>query len=240
MKQLLNLKWVAALAVPFLCLSSCVVPTAGGGSGSTGLNRNYIKNAITQYGSCHNVSLTRTNGDVMLYGKNGYAGQNCPTAMLSELKRLRNKGARLKDVQLTENGNYCILFNRNDCSWNHVPSGLRSKILEYKRKNYEVTAVAFNDRYDWVIVAKNVYACSNTALSANLRESGKKYGRLLTVCMTNECTIAVYQGGYRFIGTIPAGLKAALNSAPFDVRVVKVAGTAWFISDGSGRYKYHM
>ena len=39
-------------------------------------DRNYVKNCIKEWGTCKNVAITKTNGDVALYGRCGYAASN--------------------------------------------------------------------------------------------------------------------------------------------------------------------
>ena len=36
-------------------------------------DRNYVKSQIKKWGTCKNVAITKTNGDVALYGTCGYA-----------------------------------------------------------------------------------------------------------------------------------------------------------------------
>ena len=51
-------------------------------------DRKYVKNQIEKWGKCKNVAITKTNGDVALYGKCGYAASNVPTGLSNKLKEL--------------------------------------------------------------------------------------------------------------------------------------------------------
>ena len=125
-------------------------------------DRNYVKNAIKRWGSCKNVAITKTNGDVALSGRNGYVASNVPTELLNKLKELNKSNLLIDDVQLTESGRWCVLYGKNDATWtNNIPANLASKIREFHSSNYMVRSISFNDYGDWVIVSDEYYATSS-------------------------------------------------------------------------------
>ncbi|MCR4561377.1 MAG: hypothetical protein K5685_15010, partial [Bacteroidales bacterium] len=67
-------------------------------------SREYIRNMIESKGECKNVAITKTNGDLMLYGRNGWYGQGCPRGLTDALYELNNRNELIDDVVLTENG----------------------------------------------------------------------------------------------------------------------------------------
>ena len=86
-------------------------------------DRKYVKNQIEKWGKCKNVAITKTNGDVALYGKCGYAASNVPTGLSNKLKELNKSNTLIDDVQLTESGRWCVLYGKNDADWtNTAPS----------------------------------------------------------------------------------------------------------------------
>ena len=66
------------------------------------------------------------------------------------------------------------------------------------------------------------------------------YGAVLATCITEDAAVVVYEEGYRFLGDVPQDLKRRLETVSFNVYRVKIAGSAWFISDNKSRYSYNM
>lgn len=204
-------------------------------------DRSYVKNAIKKWGSCKNVAITRTNGDVALHKRNDYAAGSVPVSLLNKLKQLHGRNNLIDDVQLTESGQWCVLFDDNGASWSdNIPSGLISKIREFNDNAYIVRSITFNDRNEWIIVSDEYFATSSTSLSNWLREGLKKWGKLWAVSISDDAAVAVYQNGFCYRGNVPEALKEALRSTSFDVYRLKVAGTGWFFADMNENYRYHM
>ena len=98
---------------------------------SYGQSREFIRESIRKYGECCNVAITKTNGDVMLYGRNGYATNGCPSGLNQTLKELNRQEQHIKDVQLTENGRWLVLYGTNGYSWSDIPYGLERKLEQF-------------------------------------------------------------------------------------------------------------
>ena len=194
-------------------------------------DRNYVKNAIKRWGSCKNVAITKTNGDVALSGRNGYVASNVPTELLNKLKELNKSNLLIDDVQLTESGRWCVLYGKNDATWtNNIPANLASKIREFHSSNYG----------DWVIVSDEYYATSSSDLTNWLRNGSNKYGRLWAVCITDDAAVAVFANGFCVRGNVPEDLLSALRSTSFNVYRLKISGSSWFFADENGNYRYYM
>lgn len=204
-------------------------------------DRNYVKNQIKKWGTCKNVAITKTNGDVALYGKCGYATSNVPTGLSNKLKELNKASILIDDVQLTETGTWCVLYGKNDAAWSAgVPTSLVNKINEFHNSNYMVRSITYNDRGQWVIVSDEYYATSSTDLTNWLKNGSNRWGRLWAVCLTDDAAVAVYANGFCYRGDVPEDLKAALRSTSFDVYRLKVSGTSWFFADTNGNFRYWM
>lgn len=204
-------------------------------------DRNYVKNQIKKWGTCKNVAITKTNGDVALYGTCGYAASNVPTGLSNRLKELNKAGTLIDDVQLTESGKWCVLYGKNDATWtNDIPASLAGKINEFHNNNYVVRSITFNDYGQWVIVSDEYYATSSVELTNWLKSGSNKWGRLWAVCLTDDAAVAVYANGFCYRGNVPDALKDALRSTSFDVYRLKVSGTSWFFADTNGNFRYWM
>lgn len=204
-----------------------------------GQGRSYIRQQIDKHNECRNVAITKTNGDLMLYGRNGYAVSGCPLKLVEALKELNQENEFIDDVQLTENGSWLILYGDNGFQWRDIPYSLEIKIREYNRDGEVVTSVTFNDAGDWIVISRDHFSASNSSLSEWLREGLESYGKLWAACITDDAIVAVYANGYKFYGDVPYDLQRSLEKASVDVYRLKIAGDAWFFADinGVGMYR---
>ena len=203
-------------------------------------SRQYIREQIQKWGECKNVAITEYNGDLALYGRNGWAGIGLPRELSNTLDELNEKNELIDDVQITEKGNWLVLYGDNGFHWSGIPYSLEKEIREYNRRNDVVTSVTFNDDGDWIIISRQYYTASSQGIQDWLVEGAEKYGQLWAACITSDAIVACYEEGYKYFGNVPQGLKDALSKSSLNVYRIKIAGTAWFYSDEDGNYNYHM
>jgi hypothetical protein len=203
-------------------------------------SREYIRNAISEWGECRNVAITKYNGDLALYGSNGYAHSGCPKGLNDAITELHNDGEYIDDVQLTEDGSWVILYGDNGLRWNDIPYSLEQKLREYNNMGEVITSVTFNDAGNWIVITKNYFSSSHSEVNQWLKEGNEEYGLLWAACVTDDAIVAVFDDGYKFIGNVPESLKKALRETNLDVYRLKIAGSAWFFADKNGRYNYNM
>lgn len=220
----------------FLLFILCFPGT--GISAQTG--RSYIKSKIQAWGECRNVAITKTNGDLALYGLNGSARSGCPSNLNQALDELNRREEYIDDVQLTEEGRYVILYGNNGIVWNDIPYSLEKQLRMYNREEEVITAVTFNDKGEWIVITTHYMAASDPSISQWLKEGNRQHGKLWTACITDDALVAVYENGYRFKGNVPDDLRQALRSTKLDVIRLKIAGSAWFFADSKSRYRYSM
>lgn len=219
-----------------ICILVAVMPLVMNAQRS----REYIRNEISRHGECRNVAITKTNGDLMLYGSNGWAATGCPSSLTEALDELNEEGEYIDDVQLTEKGRWLILYGNNAFRWNYISSSLETEIREYNRRGDVVTSVTFNDDGDWIVISKEHFSASDNRIVEWLKDGLEEYGQIWSACVTDSAIVAVFENGYKFLGDVPSDLKSKLDSVDFDVYRMKIAGTAWFISDGVDEYDYSM
>lgn len=203
-------------------------------------SREYIRNEITYQGNCRNVAITKTGGDLMLYGTNGWAGMGLPTDLTDALSELNNDNEYIDDVQLTENGKWLILYGNCGFRWNNIPYSLEKKLREWNANNEVVTCAAFNDYGEWIAISQNYYSASSDSLMSWLEDGAQKYGVLWTAAVTNDGVVAVFEEGFISKGNVPDSLWDKLRETSINVYRLKIAGTSWFIADKSGNYDYYM
>lgn len=214
--------------------TAIVVPFYGQNS------REYIRNSISNWGECKNVAITKTNGDVALYGKNGYSCSCVPSGLKESLSELRQDGELIDDVQLTENGKWLILYGNNGIVYNNIPYQLEEKLKEYNENNEVITSVTFNDSGDWIVISTKRFCASDSRISTWLEDGLEEFGQLWAVCLTDDAMAAVYEKGYKFFGNVPEDLKQKLKNSGLDVFRLKIAGSSWFFANKNGIYYYNM
>lgn len=202
--------------------------------------RSHIKSAISSWGSCRNVAITKTNGDLALNAKNAYAATGLPQGLSKALSKLNDDGEFIDDVVLTESGRYLILYGNNGIMWNDIPYSLERKLREYNEDGEVILSVTMNDAGDWIVISKEHYSASDTRISEWLKDGNEKHGMLWSVCLTDDALVAVFAHGYKFAGNVPQSLRDAIKKSNLDVFRLKIAGSAWFFADMDGNYKYNM
>lgn len=205
---------------------------------STG--RDYIKEQISLKGSCRNVAITCTNGDLMLFGNNGWAASNCPEGLTDALDEINEKGEYINDVQLTEEGRWLIIYGDNGLRWNDIPYSLELELRAMNAAQEKIASATFNDSGDWIIITDNYISCSSDYLDEWVSEGQETNGSAWTACITEDAVIVVYEYGYKTLGNIPETLGEALRSTEINVYRLKIAGQSWFFSDGQEEYDYYM
>ena len=233
----MNISSEKRFAIRALAIAVCVFFFVGT---SNGQGRNYIKEQIRKEGECRNVAITKSNGDLMLFGLNGCARSGCPSNLDNAIEALNNSGEFIDDIQLTEEGRWLILYNNNEMLWNDIPYSLEKKLNEYYENDEVITSVTFNDDNDWIVITTQYFSSSDNRINTWLKEGCDKHGQLWAACITDEAIVAVYANGYSFSGDVPQSLLDALDKTRLDVYRLKIAGSAWFFADLDGDYEYNM
>ena len=204
-------------------------------------NRDKIKSAIDEWGSCRNVAITSYGGDIALNYKNACAfSGSVPQKLYDALVELNNEDKFIDDIVLTEQGRYLILNGNNGFVWNDLPYGLEKKMREYNADNDVILSVAFNDNDDWIIIGDRISASSDKIMTY-IKEGMEKHGGLWAAHLTNDGLALVYENGFKFLGNVPYALKEKLKVVDFDVYKLKfTADGAYFIADKKGHFTYKM
>ena len=210
-------------------------------SGSRGGAREFVRNHIEKNGNCRIVSITKIGGDIVVCGDNNWAANGCAQNITDTLQEITDDDERIIDVCLTELGRFVVLYGRNAGRWNNIPRDMEYHLRRLNADNEELYSATLNDAGDWIVVGSEHYACSATWLKAWIAEGVRKYGILRAATVSTDAAVAVYDGGYRFYGNVPEDMKSALRETTMDVRIIKIAGSAWFFADSTGyRYRYKM
>ena len=204
-------------------------------------SREYIREAIEEWGSCRNVAVTLTGGDIALNWNNAYAYYGIPSDLAESLDELHEDGKYIDDVQLTEDGNWLILYGDNGFVWNGIPYSLEHKIREYNDEGEVVTSVTFNDCGDWIVISQEHISASTSEIYEWIEGGIKRYGQLWSAHLTDDGMVLCYERGYKYLGNVPDNLKEALFESELDVYRIKfLSDGTYFFSDMDGYYEYYM
>lgn len=206
-------------------------------------SREYIRNTIQRWGQCRNVAITKTNGDVAIYGASGsgYACKDVPASLAKTLGQLRDDDKYIDDVQLTEQGNWLILFGKNSIRYHGIPEDLKETLKKAISEDETITSVTFNDSGDWILISDEYVRSSNDALQEWLSEGMEDLGKVYAACVTDDAVIVVFQEGYKYYGTVPVDLLDALKDTTIEVYRLKVSGGSWFFADMKGKnFRFNM
>lgn len=221
------------LLLSLICLLSGVTAQSQG--------RKFLRDKIYEWGSCKNVAMTLTGGDIALTGRNGWAASGIPKDMSARLSALNSSNELIDDVVITENGSWLILWGDNGASWRGCPAGLESKIHQWNNNKEVINSITFNDNGDWIMISDTKYTASDSDIMEWLKDGENDYGELWAAHLTNDGLAVVYERGYKFLGEVPDNLKEKLEETTIDVYRLKfLSDGAFFIADKKGRYDYFL
>lgn len=204
-------------------------------------SRAYIRNQIEKWGSCRNVAVTLTGGDLALNYNNAYAYSGIPSNLANAIKSLHDDSEFIDDVQLTEAGRWLVLYGNNGLRWYNIPSDLERQLRKYNDRGDVITSVTFNDKGGWIIISSEYITASNSEVNGWIKEGIEEYGQLWAAHMTNDGLALCYERGYKFMGNVPETLKNKLRETKIDVfRIKFLSDGTYFIADKDGNYSYYM
>lgn len=204
-------------------------------------SRSVIRDQISEWGSCRNVTLTMTGGDLALNGRNSCVCPDVPVGLALELATLQEDDEYIDDVQLTEDGCWLILYGDNGFVWEELDPDLEQQLREYNDEAEVVTSVAFNDQGEWIVISSDHVSASSDELTEWIQEGIEKFGQLWTAHMTDDAVMLCFENGYRYRGDVPENLLDTLRETDIDVYRVKFTSDGcYFIADVDGTYDYYM
>lgn len=204
-------------------------------------HRDYIRKNIQQWGSCRNVAITDTGGDIALNYQNQYAFSGIPTGLARAIQELHDDRELIDDIQLTEGGEWLILVGNNGFQWSNIPEDLEDKLREYNDNNEIVTSVTFNDYGSWILISTEHICASSPKIYGWIEEGMESYGALWAAHLTNDGVVLCYENGYKFYGNVPDRLRTALAASRYDVYRIKFTSRgSYFFADKKGHYSYWM
>jgi len=202
--------------------------------------RKYIKEFIDEHDGCRIAAITKKGGDIAISGNNAYICTGAyPRGLEKALHKINDSCHKINDVCLTEAGKWVVIYGGNGCMQENIPQKMYNAIKAYHDDREEIYCAAFNDAGDWVVISDKHYSVSSPELMNWLKDGQCKYGNLQYVTITDDARMAIFEHGYLALGNYPKDLWEALGKN-FKAKVVKMAGTSWFIANETGRHNYSM
>lgn len=204
-------------------------------------SRDYIKNSMKSWGTCRNVAITDTGGDIALNYQNQYSYSGIPTGLANAIKSLHDKKEFIDDVQLTEAGNWLVLYGNNGVQWSNIPDDLEAALREFNNNREVITSATFNDNGNWILISTEHIRASSPNIYEWIQEGMDSYGALWAAHITNDGLVLCYEEGYKFLGNVSDKLKEALKSTRYNVYRIKFTSRgSYFFADKDGHYTYWM
>ncbi|MBR4897819.1 MAG: hypothetical protein IKZ48_03420 [Prevotella sp.] len=205
---------------------------------NTKYGRNQLRKAIKKWGECNNGTLSLEHGAVALYGSNGYF---CSAAVddriSSKLKSINKSGGTINDVNITENGNFIVVFN--DKEWYGVlPSALKSALDDYSYGT-KFRSISFNESGTYAITTSDGFKSNNAIYQSFYDDNVDEYGELFSVNISGDGAVFCYSDGTRYCGRIPDKVETAMRNFSHTAKFVKFNRHGdYLICDKYGSYSY--
>lgn len=183
--------------------------------------RNQLRKAIKKWGECNNGSLSLEHGAVAIYGSNGYF---CSSAVddriSSKLKSINKSGGNITDVNITENGNFIIVYNSGKDWYGVLPSALKSALDDYSYGT-EFKSISFNESGTYAITTSEGFQSNNSIYQAFYDDNKEDFGELLSVNICGDGAVFCYSDKTRYCGRIPDEVESAMRSFTNTAKFVK-------------------
>lgn len=128
-----------------------------------------------QSASCNNViksiSITDNSGYVIPYNtKDAAWTTDLNENMVDKIWDLYHRDIGIKQIEIQSDGDYVMLWGKNDASWTGVPDELSDKILELNEENRTIKSVSLRDDDAFVILWDRNDAMWTNSVPQNLKD----------------------------------------------------------------------
>ena len=201
--------------------------------------RNQLRKSIKKWGECKNGALSLEHGAVALYGSNGYF---CSAAVddriSSKLKSINKSGGNVTDVNITENGDFIIVYNSGKRWYGVLPSALKTALDRYSYGT-QFKSISFNESGTYAITTSDGFESNNSVYQAFYDDNIGDFGELLSVNICGDGAVFCYSDKARYCGRIPDDVESAIRRFSHTANFVKFNKHGdYLICDKYGSYSY--
>ena len=202
--------------------------------------RGYIRKFIDEREECRIVAITKEGGNVAVVGKNTSAVCGTyPNKLWDALKEISNAGHRITDVCLTDKGKWVVLFGKNGYRSDGLPEQMCNWLSRFHDDKEALLSATVNDRGDWAVISDKHFISSSTKIQNRLNEGMAECGNPLSVSITDDAGVAVFERGYYWWGNYTKDLRESIKKSDFKPSVIRMAGDSWFYANESGKYYWY-
>jgi len=196
----------------------------------------YIVDNLAKEGSMKVGTINSSGVGVLIRGTNGYAYTGETPQGLKDQIVARNKAnENIIDVNVTERGNWVIIFGVNGYWSSGYPQAFFSRLGEYNRNHETMRSACFNDSGAWAIVT-DAHFTGDDATHDFIKRAANLYGNIYSVFLTEMGKVACCEQGV-YYENIPSTVAGYLADISFKPRFVKFTDSGFcVITDGNGAY----
>ncbi|MCR4736172.1 MAG: hypothetical protein K5829_14340 [Treponema sp.] len=188
----------------------------------------YMHSQIQELKGCKNMALSDSSGMIMIEGGNGFSSYGIPKELSESLTTLNADNKSIYDICITESGYWYVVGDT--LRGRGAPKFIYDKVAELCAAGEHVLCVNFNDNGIGIVITEKSISCNDNDILTALVDGGKKYGKLMSVCLRNKGLIAVYEEGFRKVGLVPDDLVEFLSETDLDIAYVKFTDAgSWFV-----------
>lgn len=205
-------------------------------------HRNLI-DKIEEVGSFRTVSMTRNNGEVVVFNDNTFYESGCPVEFVAKVSELSPQG--IIALQHTDKGNWLIVYNENDFVYSGIPSDMIGELRRIKQSGKTIISASFCDIGYWLILVEGegdaVSSLIGSPYLIAFSRATARHGVLTAFYLTDEAGIGVYQYGILTYGHLPSSLIEMVNGNNESKIFTGVAfsGDNWVLNYASGMFSYN-
>lgn len=203
---------------------------------------NFLWEQIEKWKELKNGTLAERSGaGVVIYGNNGYAYTgSTPEALKNKIVEINKANQNIVDLCVTDNGDYCIIFDGNGYSAKG-PTEFLNALQYFNTKKEGIKSVALSDQGTWVVVGETNLKCSSTLLQfiVNARD---KYGTVRSVSLSSTGGIVVCcERGVSWNSLVSNNVVEKIKETDFSIHFVKfTANGKYIITNGDKKAWYRM
>lgn len=201
--------------------------------------RDSLRKQIKKWGQCNNGSLSLEHGAVAVYGSNGYfCSSTVDSRLSSKLDDINSSNIDVIDINITENGNFIIVYNGGLEWYGALPSGLNSALNTFSYGT-RFKSISFNESGTYAITTSDGFKSNNSIYQAFYDDNVDDFGELLSVNICGDGAVFCYSDKTRYCGRIPEDVESGIRNFSGIARFVKFNKHGDFlICDKYGSYSY--
>lgn len=197
-----------------------------------------IREALKNYTNVKVACLTNHKA-IFVYGGNGYQANGLNSEMIEALKFCNKNKYTINDVAVTDIGWWCIIYEQKKYKGS-IPEKCKIQLDKYIKEGENIVSISISENGDFAIVTDNHFSASNEFDLKAMEIAQKNFGKISSVCVTNDGIIVTCEEGI-FFWDIPSNIIENIEKGNGAPTVVRFTDSGTHIAlDGKGLKLYYM